>query len=101
MAEKIVGSDGPKTDVDKTVYKALGLSGGIYGASPCAVDVKNGKVVRIRPLHWGEKYDFKTFNPWKIERNGKTFEPLHKSVPSPWSLAYKKRTYSPTVSNTL
>ena len=95
MAVKRDKSDGPRTDVDKTVYKALGLSGGIFGASPCAVDVKDGKVVRIRPMHWGEKYDFQSFNPWKIERNGKTFEPLHKSVPAPWSLAYKKRTYSP------
>ncbi len=87
--------DESRTDVDKTVYKALGLSGGIFGASPCAVDVKDGKVVRIRPMHWGEKYDYNSFNPWKIERNGIAFEPLHKSVPSPWSLAYKKRTYSP------
>ncbi|MBN2419383.1 MAG: hypothetical protein JXL81_08370, partial [Deltaproteobacteria bacterium] len=42
---------------DKTVYKALGLSGGIYGAVPCAVDVKNGKILRIRPLHYDSKYD--------------------------------------------
>jgi anaerobic selenocysteine-containing dehydrogenase len=86
---------GPDTSIDKTVLKALGLSGGIFGASPCAVDVKNGKVVRIRPMHWDEKYDGESFNPWKITRNGKTFEPLMKSVPAPWSLAYKKRTYSP------
>ena len=37
---------------EKTVLKSLGLSGGIYGAVPCAVDVKDGKVIRIRPLHW-------------------------------------------------
>ena len=80
---------------EKTVLKALGLSGGIFGASPCAVDVKDGKVVRIRPLHWDEKYDPATFNAWKMEKNGKTLEPLFKSVPAPWSLAYKKRTYSP------
>ena len=80
---------------EKTVLKSLGLSGGIYGAVPCAVDVKDGKVVRIRPLHWGSKYDPQTFNAWKIEKNGKTLEPLQKSAPSPWSLAYKKRTYSP------
>jgi len=95
MAANKQKSDGPRTAVDRTVYKALGLSGGIFGASPCAVDVRDGKVIRIRPLHWGEKYDFQNFNPWKIERNGKTFEPLHKSAPAPWSLAYKKRTYSP------
>ena len=37
----------------------------------------------------------KKFNPWKIERNGKTFEPSRKSLPGPFSLAYKKRVYSP------
>jgi anaerobic selenocysteine-containing dehydrogenase len=80
---------------EKTVLKALGLSGGIFGACPCAVDVKDGKVVRIRPLHWDSRYDPETFNAWKIEKNGKTLEPLMKAVPAPWSLAYKKRTYSP------
>ena len=83
------------TGADKTVHKALGLSGGIFGACPCAVDVKDGKVIRIRPLHWDSKYDPETFNAWKIEKNGKTLEPLLKAVPAPWSLAYKKRTYSP------
>ena len=71
----------PKT-VDKTVLKSLGLSGGIYGAVPCAVDVKDGKVVRIRPHHWDEAYDPATFNPWKMEKNGKTFEPILKAAPS-------------------
>jgi len=73
------------------VVRALGLSGGIFGASPCAVDVKGGKIIRIRPLHFDSKYDPKQFNPWKIEKNGKTLEPYMKSVPSPFSLAYKKR----------
>ena len=85
----------PAYGADKTVLKALGLSGGIFGASPSAVDVKNGKVVRIRPLHWDAKYEYESLNPWKIERNGKTFEPIMKSSPAPWSLAYKKRAYSP------
>ncbi|MFC1840883.1 molybdopterin-dependent oxidoreductase, partial [Thermodesulfobacteriota bacterium] len=80
---------------DKTVYKALGLSGGIYGAVPCAVDVKNGKVVRIRPMHYDAKYDSESFNPWEISKNGKTLKPMMKALPSPFSLAYKKRVYSP------
>jgi len=80
---------------DKTVIKSLALGGLLGGGAPCAVDVKNGKVVRVRPLHYDWKYDKKQFNPWKIHRNGKTYEPLMKSVPSPFSLAYKKRTYSP------
>ena len=85
----------PAYGADKTVLKALGLSGGIFGASPAHVDVKDGRIVRIRPLHWDEKYEFQDLNPWKIEKNGKTFGPIKKSVPAPWSLAYKKRAYSP------
>jgi trimethylamine-N-oxide reductase (cytochrome c) len=80
---------------EKTVLKALGLSGGMFGAAPCAVDVRDGKIVRIRPLHYDSKYDPKQFNPWKITKNGKTLRPLMKAVPSPFSLAYKKRVYSP------
>jgi len=82
-------------ETEKTVIKALGLSGGIYGGAPCAVDVKNGRIVRIRPFHYDWKYNKKQFNPWKFERNGKTLEPLMKSLPSPFTLAYKKRAYSP------
>ena len=89
------GEKDPPSGNERTVLKSLGLSGGIYGAVPCAVDVKGGKVIRIRPLHFDSKYDPATFNAWKIEKNGKTFEPLKKSAPAPWSLAYKKRTYSP------
>jgi trimethylamine-N-oxide reductase (cytochrome c) len=41
------------------------------------------------------KYDRKTFNSWQFERNGKTQESNYKGMPSPWSLSYKKRAYSP------
>ncbi|MFH1090707.1 MAG: molybdopterin-dependent oxidoreductase, partial [Pseudomonadota bacterium] len=80
---------------EETVIKALGLGGVHGGGAPCAVDVRDGKVIRIRPLHYDWKYDPKEFNPWKLHRNGKTFQPHMKSQPSPFSLAYKKRTYSP------
>ncbi len=80
---------------DKTVIKALALGGLLGGGGECAIDVKDGKVVRIRPFHYDWKYDKKKFNAWKMTRNGKTFEPLVKSMPSPFSLAYKKRTFSP------
>ncbi len=80
---------------DKTVIKSLALGGLLGGGAPCEVDTEDGKIVRIRPLHYDWKYDKRQFNPWKIHRNGKTYEPLMKSVPSPFSLAYKKRVYSP------
>ena len=31
---------------EKTVIKSLGLSGGMFGAAPCAVDVKDGRTYR-------------------------------------------------------
>jgi len=88
---------GKKVDVkpDKTVIKALALGGLLGGGGECAVDVKGGKVIRIRPFHYDWKYDRESFRPWKITRNGKDYKPLFKSVPSPFSLAYKKRTFSP------
>ncbi len=84
-----------RTTVDKSVIKALALGGTQGGGAPCVVDVKNGKAVRVRPLHYDWKYDVNDIKKWKLERNGHILEPLLKSVPSPFSLAYKKRVYSP------
>jgi len=80
---------------EKTVLKALSLAGYTAGGAPSAVDVKNDKIVRVRPLHYDSKYTRKQINPWKFQRNGKTYEPVMKSLPGPFSLAYKKRAYSP------
>ena len=68
---------------EKTVIKALALGGLDMGGAPCAVDVKNGKIIRVRPLHYDWKYDHKEFNPWKFERNGKTFEAGHEILARP------------------
>lgn len=85
-----------KVDVkpDKSVYKSLALGGLLGGGGECSVDVKNGKVVRIRPWHYDEKYSREQLRPWKIQRNGATLEPLMKSLPGTFSLAYKKRALS-------
>ncbi|MFC1901628.1 molybdopterin-dependent oxidoreductase [Chloroflexota bacterium] len=80
---------------ERTTVKSLGLAGTQGGGNPCAVDYKDGRIIRIRPLHYDWKYDKKEFNPWKIQKNGKTFEPLMKSVPGPFAMAYKKRALSP------
>src|SRR4030042_3762477 len=86
-----------KVDVkpDKTVIKALALGGLLGGGGECVVDVKDGKAVRIRPFHYDWKYNRKQFNAWKMKRKGDTLEPLMKALHGPFSLAYKKRTYSP------
>jgi molybdopterin guanine dinucleotide-containing S/N-oxide reductase-like protein len=80
---------------EKTVIKSLALGGTQGGGAPCAVDVEGGKVIRVRPLHYDWRYDKKDLTLWKIQRNGKTYQPMLKSLPSPFSLAYKKRVYSP------
>jgi len=80
---------------EKTFIKALGLCAFTIPSEPSAVDVKNGKIVRIRPLHYDWKYTREEIKPWKVKRNGKTFEPIMKALPSPLMLAYKKRAYSP------
>ena len=79
----------------KTFVRSLGLGGVLGGGNPAAVDVKNGKIVRIRPLHYDWKYNKSDFNAWKFKRNSVTLEPNYKTLISPFSLAYKKRVYSP------
>ncbi len=85
-----------KMDVkpDKSVYKSLALGGLLGGGGECSVDSKDGKVIRIRPWHYDEKYTREELRPWKIKRNGATLEPLMKALPGTFSLAYKKRAFS-------
>ena len=47
---------------EKTVLKSLSLGGLQLGGVPCAVDVENEKIIRIKPLHYEWKYDKKEFN---------------------------------------
>ena len=79
----------------KTVYKSLGLCGFGLGSNSAAVDVKDGKILRIRPMHYGEKYNIEDMRPWKITaRNGAVLEPTTHTCPSPLQYGYKKRVYS-------
>jgi len=81
---------------EKTHIKAMGLIGETgTGGSTVAVDVKDGKIVRLRPFHYDSKYSVDDFGLWEIHARGKVFRPRLKSLPSPHSLAYKKRIYSP------
>ena len=84
-----------KDGEEKSIPKGLCFSGFATDGNPVRVDIKNGKIVRISPLHFDWKYDKKAFNPWKMEARGKVFEPGMKALIAPYSLAYKKRIYSP------
>jgi len=80
---------------EKNFLKGLGFCSFGTDANASVIDVKNGKIVRIRPLHFDWKYKPKHFKPWKMEARGKVLEPTMKSLIPPYSLAYKKRVYSP------
>ena len=70
-------------ETEKTLLKALGLCAFTHGSSPSAVDVKDGRIIRIRPLHYDLKYTKEEIGPWKVERNGNTFKPTMKSAVAP------------------
>ena len=79
---------------DKSVIKNVGFCGFGTPSNTSRVDVKDGKIVRVRPLHYTEQYTPEDLNYWQYEKNGLTFGPGMKSYPPPFSIAYKTRTYS-------
>jgi molybdopterin guanine dinucleotide-containing S/N-oxide reductase-like protein len=83
------------SDEEKTVVKGCSFCGIAQDGNSIQVEVKNGKIVRIRPLHFDWKYSHEYLRPWKIEARGKVFEPTMKSTIPPITLAYKNRVYSP------
>ncbi len=89
--------DGKKTfdiGAGKQVLRSTSLMGTMDSSAPARVDVKDGKITRIRPLNYEWKYDSKDFNVWKIEARGSTFGPPMRALPGPIGMGYKKRVYS-------
>jgi anaerobic selenocysteine-containing dehydrogenase len=84
-----------RVETETTVIRALGLAGPPGGGGPAAVDVKDGKIVRIRPLHFDWKYSKEHIRPWEMSRGGEKIVAPMKSGLGPFSLAYKKRALSP------
>ena len=60
---KVQGTELPASgSAEKTVIKGLGLSAAsVHGSASC-VDVKDGKIIRIRPLHYDWKYTKEEIN---------------------------------------
>ena len=80
---------------DKTVVHNLGLESFGGGANIVAADVRDGKLARIRPVHFDEDYTKEELNYWTLTgRGGHTLEPGMKSYTPPFPLVYKRRTYS-------
>ena len=79
---------------DKTVYKTTGWCGFGSGSNTAAVDVKDGRIARIRPLHLDDKYTEEELNPWKLEVRGHTLTSGTVTTLPPFAIGYKKRVYS-------
>ncbi len=88
--ERSLGEAGEKTQV-----RNISWVGVASGANTSMVDVKDGKIIRIRPARYYDRYTREEVKPWVMRARGKTFEPSDKSLIPPLSLAYKKRVFSP------
>jgi len=88
-------SEKSRTGEERTIVRDLSWCGVGAGANAAMVDVKEGKIIRIRPARYYERYTKEEVKPWVMHARGKTFEPSDKSLIPPLSLAYKKRVYSP------
>jgi len=79
---------------DESFLKTLGLGAFGMGALTANIDIKEGKIIRTRPMQIDEKYPISYLKPWSIKARGSSFDPLLKTDISPFSYAYKKRAYS-------
>jgi anaerobic selenocysteine-containing dehydrogenase len=79
---------------DKTVYKTTGWCGFGSGSNAAAVDIKDGRIARIRPMDLEKEYDRDELNPWEITVRGKTLTCGTKTSLPPLAIAYKNRVYS-------
>ena len=89
----------PVKTKDKTVLRSLGLGGYFGGGAEGMVDVKDGKIVRVRPMRYGWKYKKEEVRQWEIERDGKTIEAAWKSLRDRFRWRTKNGCIRPTGSN--
>ena len=62
--------------------------------------MKDGKILRIRPLHFEDKYTKKELKPWRLEKDGKVLDLALKSYLAPYMLGLQEARHSPTGSST-
>ena len=78
----------------ETHYKTLGLGSFGMSALSAEIDVKDGKIIRTRGMHFDRAYSADYLKPWTLEVRGKKLEGLLKNDIPPFALVYKKRAYS-------
>ncbi len=80
---------------EKTIVRDMCFIGVSWGGNACMVDVADGKVLRIRPARFYDKYSKEEVRPRVMRARGRIFDPGEKTLPPPLSLCYKKRVFSP------
>ena len=83
----------PWQEEENTIVRGFGF----LSCDASCVDTKNGRIVRIRPLHydWNYSADEVAESTWQFEAKGKTYKCKNKALPNYFSYAYKKRVYTP------
>lgn len=81
------------TNGEKKIVRGLGFCSTTSDSNSVQVEVSDGRIIRIRPLHYD--WEYKDLKPWKMNARGKSFQPSMKSLIPPFSLGYKNRVYSP------
>ena len=81
-----------KFSPDKRLIKGTSLTGVGDAGNPSTAEVKDGKIVRIRPYDFSERFSKEIEkNKWKIEARGRTLTPPSRAPISPFGLTYKTR----------
>jgi trimethylamine-N-oxide reductase (cytochrome c) len=80
---------------EQTFFKSTGYSAFTNGSHIAAVDVKDGRILRVRPFRYDWKYSQEHLNPWTIEARGKSLKAPDKTSVGPFGIAFKKSIYSP------
>ncbi len=79
----------------KTSIKGMSLCGFGKNSLTAEVDVKDNRIVRVRPLRYDKEYSKEHMRPWVIRAKGKEYRPSEVSLIPPFAYVYKQRTYSP------
>jgi trimethylamine-N-oxide reductase (cytochrome c) len=79
---------------DRSCYDNIDWSGFGVGSNVATVDVRDGKLLRIRRLDYGAEYSEEELRPWTMRRGEKVFKEPRKSCIPPFSIAYQKHAFS-------
>jgi trimethylamine-N-oxide reductase (cytochrome c) len=79
------GTTAPALEPEEVFFNAINCPG--------HADVKNGKIIRIRPIHYNKEYP--DLKGWTYTARGKSWTPMLKSMIGVQTICRRKRTDSP------